>query len=189
MLTSRRTRLSVLAAAASGALVLAMTGTALATDALDRAELDCSGVELPEEAQAVLDAVPSDLQKLDDAACGLLSSRDADEVADEPDSDGAPSTTPAAAPDDENGDDDKAEKKDGDDEDAADEDGAGGDRDCADFDTQAEAQAALEESSGDPERLDSDDDGIACEQQFGTEGRQVAVSPRGGVATGGAARP
>ena len=72
---------------------------------------------------------------------------------------------------------------------AADEDGAGGDRDCVDFDTQAEAQAALEESSGDPERLDSDDDGIACEQQFGTEGRQVAVSPRGGVATGGAARP
>jgi len=177
MLTSRRTRLSVLAAAASGALVLAMTGTALATDALDRAELDCSGVELPDE--AVLDAVPSDLQKLDDAACGLLSSRDADEVADEPDADGTPSTTPAAAPDDENGDD----------EDAADEDGAGGDRDCADFATQAEAQAALEESSGDPERLDSDDDGIACEQQFGTEGRQVAVSPRGGVATGGAARP
>lgn len=56
-------------------------------------------------------------------------------------------------------------------------------RDCADFPTQAEAQAAL--APGDPERLDADSDGIACEQQFGTEDQQVAVHPVGGVATGG----
>jgi hypothetical protein len=57
------------------------------------------------------------------------------------------------------------------------------DRDCADFPTQAEAQAAL--APGDPERLDADSDGIACEEQFGTEDQQVAVHPVGGVATGG----
>jgi len=59
------------------------------------------------------------------------------------------------------------------------------DRDCADFPTQAEAQAALMNDLSDPERLDADDDGIACEDSFGTEGRQVAVFPLGGVATGG----
>lgn len=35
------------------------------------------------------------------------------------------------------------------------------DRDCTDFDTQQEAQNALR--GGDPERLDDDGDGIACE--------------------------
>ncbi|WP_308283157.1 thermonuclease family protein [Pseudonocardia nigra] len=39
------------------------------------------------------------------------------------------------------------------------------DRDCADFATQADAQAAL--APGDPERLDADNDGIACESSFG----------------------
>lgn len=41
------------------------------------------------------------------------------------------------------------------------------DRDCSDFATQAEAQAALDAVVGDPERLDSDDDGIACENGVG----------------------
>ncbi|MFR9806391.1 excalibur calcium-binding domain-containing protein [Pseudonocardia sp. RS010] len=61
-----------------------------------------------------------------------------------------------------------------------------GDRDCADFATQAEAQAVLLADLSDPERLDADSDGVACEDHFGTEGRQVAVFPVGGVATGGA---
>lgn len=61
-----------------------------------------------------------------------------------------------------------------------------GDRDCADFATQAEAQAVLLGDLSDPERLDADSDGIACEDHYGTEGRQVAVYPVGGVATGGA---
>ncbi|MCX6464321.1 MAG: excalibur calcium-binding domain-containing protein [Pseudonocardiales bacterium] len=62
---------------------------------------------------------------------------------------------------------------------------ATGDRDCPDFATQALAQAALNADPTDPERLDADDDGIACEDHFGTEGRQVSVVPVGGVATGG----
>jgi hypothetical protein len=55
-------------------------------------------------------------------------------------------------------------------------------RDCADFPTQANAQATLEVEGADPDLLDSDHDGVACEQHFGTEGRQVAVFPLGGVA-------
>ena len=37
------------------------------------------------------------------------------------------------------------------------------DRDCSDFSSQSEAQQALDGTVGDPERLDSDGDGIACE--------------------------
>lgn len=55
-------------------------------------------------------------------------------------------------------------------------------RDCADFPTQANAQAALDVEGAAPDQLDTDHDGIACEQHFGTEGRQVAVFPLGGVA-------
>jgi micrococcal nuclease len=42
----------------------------------------------------------------------------------------------------------------------------GGDKDCSDFKTQAEAQAFFEAAGGparDPHRLDSDRDGFACE--------------------------
>lgn len=38
-----------------------------------------------------------------------------------------------------------------------------GDYDCGHFDTQDQAQTVLERESGDPHRLDSDSDGIACE--------------------------
>ena len=55
------------------------------------------------------------------------------------------------------------------------------DRDCPDFATQAEAQAVLDQDPTDPERLDADGDGIACED--GEEGAQVAA-PAGGVAAG-----
>ncbi|MFF3494551.1 excalibur calcium-binding domain-containing protein [Streptomyces sp. NPDC002795] len=37
------------------------------------------------------------------------------------------------------------------------------DRDCPDFSTQAEAQAYYDAHPGDPDRLDRDDDGQACE--------------------------
>lgn len=40
---------------------------------------------------------------------------------------------------------------------------ASADRDCADFDSQQDAQDALDAAPGDPERLDADDDGVACE--------------------------
>ncbi len=75
-----------------------------------------------------------------------------------------------------------------------------GDRDCPDFATQAEAQAALDASPTDRERLDRDNDGYACETQFGEPGAspaaptdreddgdddgQVAVVPQGAVDTG-----
>ena len=88
------------------------------------------------------------------------------------------------------------------------------DRDCADFASQAEAQEALDGSVGDPERLDANDDGVACESFFreaaatsaapttapsrtsapeaeedeegdeGDEEGQVKVLPQGGVDTG-----
>ena len=61
------------------------------------------------------------------------------------------------------------------------------DLDCADFATQADAQASLAATPGDPNDLDADDDGIACEQHFGDDSRQVQVVPRGGVDTGGRA--
>ncbi|ANY04983.1 excalibur calcium-binding domain-containing protein [Pseudonocardia sp. HH130630-07] len=62
------------------------------------------------------------------------------------------------------------------------------DRDCADFDSQAEAQAALQ--PGDPERLDANDDGVACESHdYGPAGAgspsQVTATPVGGVEAGG----
>ena len=66
------------------------------------------------------------------------------------------------------------------------------DRDCPDFATQAEAQQAL--APGDPERLDRDNDGIACESNAGgaaatstsdDAGSQVAATPVGGVEAGG----
>jgi hypothetical protein len=43
----------------------------------------------------------------------------------------------------------------------------GGDKDCSDFATQPEAQAYFESKGGpaqDPDRLDGDSDGIACER-------------------------
>lgn len=81
------------------------------------------------------------------------------------------------------------------------------DRDCKDFASQAEAQEALDGSVGDPERLDANDDGVACESFFreaaatsaapttasapeaedddeGEEEGQVKVLPQGGVDTG-----
>ncbi len=42
--------------------------------------------------------------------------------------------------------------------------GQSGDRDCSDFRSWAEAQRFYEsQGSGDPHRLDADNDGIACE--------------------------
>lgn len=77
------------------------------------------------------------------------------------------------------------------------------DRDCADFASQAQAQAAL--LPGDPERLDADHDGKACENQeyagsaSGAASEQgddqVSAKPVGGVeagdgpVSGGAADP
>ena len=48
--------------------------------------------------------------------------------------------------------------------------GSGGDLDCADFATQQEAQAELESEPGDPNGLDADNDGLACEDLAGGGG-------------------
>ncbi len=57
------------------------------------------------------------------------------------------------------------------------------DLNCEDFPSQAEAQAVYDANPSDPNNLDADGDGQACEEFFGTEG-QVATPPVGGVATG-----
>src|SRR5215207_5631590 len=44
------------------------------------------------------------------------------------------------------------------------------DLDCADFDTQQEAQAEFNRDPSDPHGLDADDDGIACEELTGDGG-------------------
>lgn len=61
------------------------------------------------------------------------------------------------------------------------------DRDCPDFPSQAAAQAALDSRSGDPERLDADRDGTACESRFGEPASRtdrVGSVPRGAVDAG-----
>lgn len=88
-------------------------------------------------------------------------------------------TTTSSSDDDSNG------NSDGDSD--SDDNGSSGtdDKDCPDFASQADAQAALDAEPGDPDNLDADDDGIACEQHFGEDGQQVQVHPTGGVDTGG----
>lgn len=67
------------------------------------------------------------------------------------------------------------------------------DLNCSDFATQAEAQAVLTADPTDPNNLDSDDDGIACESLSSggaaedgtvTGSAQVAARPAGSVAAG-----
>jgi hypothetical protein len=58
------------------------------------------------------------------------------------------------------------------------------DRDCPDFATQAEAQAAFNAVPGDPERLDRDGDGIACEDGEGGGTTQAEGGNNAAEATG-----
>ncbi|MBN9756646.1 hypothetical protein Ae406Ps2_1449c [Pseudonocardia sp. Ae406_Ps2] len=67
------------------------------------------------------------------------------------------------------------------------------DRNCKDFASQADAQAAL--TPGDPENLDANDNGVACEDyDYGVastataasdDSTQVTATPVGGVEAGG----
>lgn len=71
------------------------------------------------------------------------------------------------------------------------------DQDCSDFDTQQEAQAVYDQDTSDPNRLDDDDDGRACESLSSGSGSgagdsddesdsgQVSYVPSGGADTGG----
>src|SRR3954454_17790200 len=64
------------------------------------------------------------------------------------------------------------------------------DRDCPDFTSQAEAQAAFDAVPGDPERLDANNNGIACENydyasaSSTASSSQVSTRPSGSVAAG-----
>jgi micrococcal nuclease len=51
------------------------------------------------------------------------------------------------------------------------------DRDCADFDSQAEAQEVLEDDPSDPNGLDGDYDGVACEDLPGGSSVSLSASP------------
>jgi len=62
----------------------------------------------------------------------------------------------------------------------------GGDLDCADFEFQEDAQAVLDQDPSDPNGLDGDGDGVACEElpsrgtsaePAPTEGEQSAATP------------
>jgi hypothetical protein len=58
-----------------------------------------------------------------------------------------------------------------------------GDLNCADFATQAEAQAVLDADPSDPNNLDADNDGVACEDLPGGTGDGITVG--GGTSAGG----
>ncbi|KFZ83348.1 excalibur calcium-binding protein [Amycolatopsis sp. MJM2582] len=129
------------------------------------ADLDCGDFKYQEDAQAVLDKDRSDPHRLDEdgdgIACEKLPKRGtAPTVTSTP---ALPSiTTETRAP-------------------------RSTDKDCADFPSQAAAQAELKKNPRDPHRLDADHDGYACESRFGEPAKsgQVKVKPVGGVATGG----
>jgi Excalibur calcium-binding domain len=60
------------------------------------------------------------------------------------------------------------------------------DQNCADFPSQAAAQAHLQQDPSDPDRLDADNDGVACENYQGyPEGSARDETPVGAVSGGG----
>jgi hypothetical protein len=153
-------RVAALLPALTLTALLALPGTAFAQDK------DCRDFQFQEDAQAVLDQDRSDPHRLD-----ALSEDESDGIACE----SLPRRGSASS-----------DESDTDARPVADtEESTTEDRDCADFRSQSAAQAALEARSGDPENLDADDDGIACEEHFGVDGQQVQVRPVGGVDTGG----
>lgn len=163
---------SRMAAVVLGAALTGVAGApALAASGADR---DCGDFASQAEAQATLDADPSDPNRLDGDDDGR-----ACEAFDYPSSGG--STDPSG---------DTSGSADG-------SSSASGDRDCEDFSSQQEAQAYYEGQAGDPDRLDDDDDGQACEAyayaatgQGGSGGGEPGggdgemVMPSGGVDTG-----
>ncbi len=158
-----RVRSAAALSAVAVTALLTTPGIAFAQD------LDCSDFRFQEDAQAELDKDRSDPNRLDSLrgegdgrACESLPRRGGGTSRSGDDNDDAGAS-------------------------AAEEPVKEKDRDCPDFPSQAAAQAALEANPSDAERLDRDDDGIACEEHFGDDRRQVQVRPRGGVDTGGGA--
>ncbi|MEJ2862965.1 excalibur calcium-binding domain-containing protein [Actinomycetospora flava] len=198
---ARRTRRS--RAAALGTLTLLGVfgpGAGMALAAGD--DLNCGDFSYQEDAQDVLDADPSDPNNLDregdGRACESLPSRGSTSeelgLTDGSSSSGSTHETSASS--------------------AASSSSSGSstrttpthDRDCADFSSQAQAQGVLDDDPSDPERLDADDDGVACESfDYGDDSsdseddsRDVDVRPAaaatndypvGGVAAGDGSGP
>ena len=186
-------RISTLAGAVAAAAVLLLP-LATAASAQDR---DCADFGSQAEAQAALDGAVGDPERLDadgdGTACeshfggssgpgggATRTTAPTTSRAEEPGEDESTKVTEERDPDDGEAGTGTSTDGDGNSDGDGDGDGDGGstgvvpvatlpgrDRDCADFASQAAAQAALDRTTGDPERLDADDDGIACENHFG----------------------
>ncbi|WP_431925608.1 excalibur calcium-binding domain-containing protein [Amycolatopsis tucumanensis] len=150
---------------------IALLGPAPAVFAQPTDIYNCDDFTYQEDAQAILDQDPSDPHGLDGndndgIACESLPHKPSGQPS-TPSSSPATQAPPVTAPP----------------------ETTTADLDCADFATQAQAQAVLDADRSDPHRLDADHDGIACETKFGeknsTGGSQVKVKPVGGVDTGG----
>ena len=105
-------------------------------------DLDCANFATQEEAQQVYNQDPSDPNGLDDDNDGMACDTlpSSGTGTVEPPTQYQPPQTPTAS-----------------------------DLDCADFASQAEAQATLDADTTDPNGLDADGDGIACEELFQSE--------------------
>jgi hypothetical protein len=64
-------------------------------------------------------------------------------------------------------------------------------RDCEDFTSQRQAQAVLDSPAGDPQRLDADRDGLACEVWFANRGgaTEQLTPETAGPGTAGPGKP
>ncbi|NIH87487.1 excalibur calcium-binding domain-containing protein [Amycolatopsis granulosa] len=155
-------------AAVAGIALLGPAPAVFAAQPADR--YNCSDFAYQEDAQAVLDQDRSDPNNLDRDKDGIACEDRPHRPATQP-STPTSSRSPEAPP--------VTPTKTG-----------AADLDCADFATQAQAQAVLDADRRDPNHLDADHDGYACESRFGEKkaaggGTQIKVKPVGGVATGG----
>ena len=161
-------RLTILFALCAAA-ILALAPAALAQQGTD---LDCSqlgapGVspeEVQAQAQATFDADPSDPNGLDSDGDGVACEFEASSNGEVAFEDGTGSVTDAAAPN------------------AAAPDAAAPtpqneDLNCDDFTSQAEVQAVLDADPSDPNGLDADGDGVACNELFSAPPTQAAEQP------------
>ena len=138
-------RLTILLAMCATA-ILALSPAALAQQETD---LDCSQLgapgaspeEVQAEAQAILDADPTDPNGLDADGDGLACDFEASPNGEVAFEDGTGFTTDVAAPVSQND-----------------------DLNCEDFGSREEAQAVLDADPSDPNRLDADGDGLACNE-------------------------
>jgi hypothetical protein len=151
---TRRTRAAALGGLSLAALLGPGAGAALAAGADVQ---NCGDFSYQEDAQDVYDADPSDPNRLDadddGIACETLPKRPAHAELGLED-DGTSSSSSSSS---------------------VDAVLSSTDRDCDDFSSQGEAQAALDADPSDPERLDADDDGEACESF--TYGDEVETEP------------